>query len=390
MSQNEWASKDFYQVLGVAKNADATTIKKAYRKLARENHPDSKPGDKAAEERFKGIAEAYDVLGDSEKRQEYDQFRAMVASGAMPGGMPGGFGGFGPGGGFSTQSGGGFDISDLLGGFFTGGAGAPGAGGRGGRARRPIRGADLEATATIGFDESLAGTTISLRLSADAECDACHGTGGKPGTSPRVCPTCDGTGSVAATSGGFSMAETCPHCRGRQYLYDDPCPQCFGAGRTRTTRTIQARIPAGVKDGQRIRLAGKGAAGDHGGPAGDLLVTVKVGAHPLFGRRGNDLTLTLPVRFDEAVLGAQVSVPTPQGGPVTLRIPAGTPNGRVLWVRGRGVPGKGGGSEGAGDLLVTVEVDVPASLDDAAKQAVEAYRVAMADHDPRAALRERS
>ena len=383
MSQADWANKDFYQVLGVAKDADQAAVKKAYRKLARENHPDSKPGDQAAEARFKEVAEAYDVIGDAEKRKQYDEMRSMFAGGFPGGYAGGGFPGGFAGGGFSgAQGGAGFDISDLLGGFFGGGGG----GGRG--ARRQTRGSDLETTASISFADAVDGTTISLRLSADSVCETCRGTGGKPGTQPHVCPTCDGQGSVLTSAGGgVAMNQTCPQCHGRQLIYDEPCPTCHGSGRGRSSRTIQARIPAGVKDGQRIRLKGKGAPGENGGPPGDLFVVVEVAAHPVFGRKGDHLTLTVPVRFDEAALGAEIKVPTLHDGPVTLRIPAGTPNGRSFRVRGRGVAGKGGAK---GDLLVTVEVQVPTDLDDTTRAAVEAYRVAAQGADPRAALFERS
>ncbi len=384
MSSADWVDKDFYQVLGVDKDADQAAIKKAYRKLAREHHPDARASsgshDQQTEERFKEVAEAYDVLGDAEKRKEYDEMRAAFA-----GGFPGGFsGGSGFPGGYrttySTGGDGGFDISDLLGGLFGGGAG------RGGRSqtRRAARGADLDAEVTISFTEAVEGTTISLRLSSEAACETCHGTGGKPGTTPHVCPTCDGSGMVVGSVGGaFSMNETCPTCHGRQLIYSEPCPTCRGSGRGRTSRTITARIPAGVKDGQRIRLKGKGAPGDNGGPAGDLMVTVHVGSHSVFGRRGDHLTLAVPVDFDEAVLGAEIKVPTLDGGPVTLRIPAGTPNGRVFRVRGRGAKRKDGSK---GDLLVTVEVVVPAGLSEEARAAVEAYREATAGSDPRAGL----
>src|SRR6478735_6532546 len=238
MTSADWANKDFYKVLGVSKDATAADIKKAYRKLARENHPDSRPGDKAAEERFKTVAEAYDVLGDPDKRKEYDELRA-------------GFGGFGP---FAGTGGGGapFDLNDLFGG-----------------------GGDLETDATIGFADSVEGVTVSLRLSSDAPCPDCSGTGAKAGTMPRVCPDCDGVGMrVASVGGAFTMNETCPTCHGRGLVVDDPCPTCHGSGRGMSNRTISARIPAGVKDGQRIRLRGKGANGERGGPSGDLYVTV--------------------------------------------------------------------------------------------------------------------
>jgi molecular chaperone DnaJ len=384
MSQADWANKDFYKVLGVAKDADQAAIKKAYRKLARANHPDSKPGDKVAEERFKEVAEAYDVVGDPEKRKQYDEMRSMFAGAGFPGrGFPGGFpGGFG-GGRTTTGDMGGFDISDLLGGLFGGGA----AGGRT-RTPRPSRGADVETEVTLPFTDAVNGTTVSLRLQSDAPCPTCSGTGGKPGTRPHVCPTCDGAGMVVSSVGGaFSMNETCPECHGRQLVYDEVCPTCHGSGRGLSSRAVSARIPAGVKDGQRIRLRGKGATGEHGGPAGDLLVKVHVTPHRLFGRKGDNLTIDVPVSFDEAALGAEIKVPTLNGSPVTLRVAPGTPNGRVLRVRGRGATRKDGTK---GDLLVTVEVQVPAALDDAARAAVTAYREATAGSDPRAALFERS
>jgi len=379
MSNADWANKDFYKVLGVAKDADQAAVKKAYRKLARENHPDSKPGDKAAEERFKQIAEAYDVLGDAAKRKEYDDMRSMFAGAG--GGFPGGFpGGFGQGGG--SAGGGGFDLSDLFGDMFSRGGG----GGFGTRTRTPraARGADVEAEATIPFEGSIDGTTISLRLSSDAPCPTCSGTGGKPGTKPHICPTCEGAGVVVSSvGGGFSMNETCPECHGRQLVYDEACPTCHGSGRGLSSRAVSARIPAGVKDGQKIRLKGKGAAGENGGPPGDLLVTVHVKGHRIFGRKGDNLTLEVPVTFDEAALGSEIKVPTLGGSPVTLRIPPGTPNGRVFRVRGRGAPRKDGTK---GDLLVTVDVQVPDALDEATRAAVTAYRDARSGADPRAAL----
>jgi molecular chaperone DnaJ len=378
MSQADWANKDFYQVLGVAKDADQAAIKKAYRKLAKENHPDSKPGDTAAEARFKEVAEAYDVIGDADKRKEYDEFRTMVTSG----GFGGGFGGF-PGGGYPGGGPEGFDLSDLFGGLFGGGGG-----GFGRRTPRPTRGADLESEASIDFIQSVEGTTISLRLSSDAPCPMCHGTGGKPGTKPHICPECEGSGMVVnSVGGGFSMNQTCPRCHGQQLIYDEACPTCHGSGRGRSARTVQARIPAGVKNGQRIRLRGKGAAGESGGPAGDLFVVVHVRPHPVFGRKGDSLTVDVPVRFDEAALGAQIKVPTLGGAPVTLKLAPGTPSGRTMRVRGRGAPRKDGSK---GDLLVTVMVQVPKAPGADARAAIEAYREAVADTDPRAELFEKA
>ena len=284
--RNDWATKDFYQVLGVQKDASAADIKKAYRKLARANHPDSNPGNEAKHEKFKAVAEAYDVVGDEAKRAKYDEFRALQARGGFGPGMAGGMGGPGFGGG-------GFNLDDLL--RDRGGAGGLGDmfgdlfGGGGGRVRtqqpRPRRGADVESTATIGFTDALDGVTVSLRLTSDAACATCQGTGGKPGTRPHVCPECEGAGFiVAGTGGAFSINETCPACGGRQLVYDEACPTCHGSGRGTSARTIQARIPAGVKDGARIRLKGKGAPGENGGPAGDLFVKVRVTPHRVFGR----------------------------------------------------------------------------------------------------------
>lgn len=375
----DWVNKDYYATLGVAKDADQAAIKKAYRKLARENHPDSKPGDKAAEDRFKSVAEAYDVVGDPGKRQEYDELRSVAASGGFPGGFPGGFGGGG--GGFPGSGGpGGFDIGDLFGDLFNRGGGTT----TRTRTTRPQRGADVETETSIDFTDAVDGTTLRLRLSSDAPCPTCSGTGGKPGTRPHVCGTCEGAGFVTGTAGGgFSLNETCPECHGRQLVYDESCPTCQGSGRGVSNRTVSARIPAGVKDGQRIRLKGKGAAGGQGGQPGDLLVTVHVRPHPLFGRSGDNLTLDLPVAFDEAVLGAEVKVPTLGGAPVTVKVAPGTQNGRKLRVRGRGVAKRDGSK---GDLLVTVVVDVPTAPAEAVREAVAAYREARGGDDPRAEL----
>jgi molecular chaperone DnaJ len=384
----EWAQKDFYAELGVKKDATQADIKKAYRKLARANHPDSNPGDTAKHDKFKAVAEAYDVVGDPDKRKSYDEMRELYGSG----GFRGGFGGTGGGGG-------GFNLDDLL--RDRGGAGGGGgAGGFGdvfgdlfggfGRTTRTssqpraAKGADAETTATVSFDDALEGVTISLRLSSDAPCPDCQGTGGKPGTKPRICPECEGAGFVVNTSGGgFSLQETCPRCGGRQLIYDEPCPTCHGSGHGMSSRTIQARIPAGVKDGQKIRLRGKGTPGVNGGPAGDLYVTVKVTSHRLFGRKDDNLTLDVPISFDEAALGADVRIPTLGGGPVTVKVPAGTPNGRTFRVRGKGAVKKDGTR---GDLLATVQVQVPSSVEGAAREAVEAYRAATADKPLRANL----
>lgn len=372
----DWAQKDFYKVLGLKKDAAGADIKKAYRKLARDNHPDTHPGDDARHDRFKAVAEAYDVVGDPAKRGKYDEMRSLYASG-------GGFGRpTGAGGGFSVDDllrdragGGGF--GDMFGDMFGGGQRRP-------QQPRPAKGADVETSATISFVDAVDGVTVSLRLTSDAPCPDCNGTGGKAGTKPRICSHCEGAGSVVSSMGGaFSLNETCPVCGGRQLVYDQHCPTCGGNGRGLSARTIQARLPAGVKDGQRIRVRGKGSAGENGGPPGDLFVVVRVSPHRVFERTADNLTLDVPISFDEAALGAEIKVPTLGGAPVTLRLPAGTPNGRTFRVRGRGVTKADGSS---GDLLATVVVQVPATLNEAAKEAVHAYREATVGKPLRANL----
>jgi molecular chaperone DnaJ len=373
MAASDWATKDFYKVLGVKKDASADEIKKAYRKLARENHPDSNPDNAAAEERFKGVSEAYAVLSSADKRKEYDEQRSMF--GQFRGGGPGGFGG----GGFRPPTGGqqDFDVSDLLGGLF---------GNRGRQRQRPQarKGDDLETEATITFEQAVDGATLPLRMTSEEACSTCHGTGAKPGTTPKVCSKCQGSGMQTGAAGGlFAMTEPCDQCRGRGLIVESPCDVCRGSGRAPSSRTLNVRIPAGVKDGQRIRLKGKGGKGENGGPNGDLFLVVHVEAHQLFGRKGDHLTITVPVAFDEAALGAQIQVPTLDGPPVRLKIPAGTPNGRTFRAGGKGAVTSAGGR---GDLLVTVEVQVPAELSDEERAAVEALREARGATTPRDGL----
>ncbi|HEY1329993.1 MAG TPA: molecular chaperone DnaJ [Actinomycetota bacterium] len=366
--RREWFEKDYYQVLGVPKNASAPDIKKAYRKLAQKNHPDANAGDKAAEERFKEISAAYDVLGDEEKRKQYDQVREMAASGVGPGGgFPGGYGGFGgPGGqrvrvedfGFGQDVG---DLGDLFGGIFGGGRGRRGA---------AARGSDLETEVRVGFDDAMQGVTVPIQIKGPATCPTCGGSGAEPGTMPITCPECAGAGVVAVNQGLFSMQRTCPRCGGSGRIVEHPCHTCHGSGSVRRTRKFSVKIPAGVKDGARIRVAGKGEPGPTGGAPGDLFVVVHVSAHRLFGRNGSDLTLDLPVSYTEAALGANVQVPT-LNGPVTLKIPAGTPAGKTFRIRGKGAPKPKGG---AGDLLVKVNVDVPSKLGKREKELLEELR----------------
>ncbi len=389
MSAKDWLEKDYYKVLGVSKDAKPEEIKKAFRKLARANHPDQNPGDAAAEKRFKEVSEANSVLSDPKKRKEYDEQRSLFGGGGFrfPGGGGGGRpGGFGGGAGpsmedlFRSAGSAGGDISDLFGGLFGGGQ----AGRRPSTTRSGRRGSDIEGEVTIDFVQSVDGVTVPMQTVSDAPCSACRGTGAKSGTVPKVCATCEGAGMTSAqASGGFSFAEPCQDCHGRGLVVEDPCPVCHGSGRGRSTHTMQVRIPAGVTDGQRIRIKGKGAAGENGGPAGDLYVLVHVRPHALFGRKGDHVTLTAPVTFAEAALGAEVEVPTLKGQKVRLRLPAGTPNGRTFRVRGKGVA-KANGEYG--DLLVTVDVQVPQHLDEASTAALKAFADAVGPHDPRAAL----
>jgi molecular chaperone DnaJ len=363
--RREWFEKDYYQVLGVPKNASTAEIKKAYRKLAQEFHPDRNAGNKAAEDRFKEVSAAYDVIGDEDKRKQYDQVREMAASGFGAGGFPGG--GF-PGGGFPGGAGGqrvrfedvgGFDVGDLgdlFGGLFGGGGRTTG------QRSRATRGTDLETDVTVSFDDAMRGTTVPVRITGPAPCETCHGSGAAPGTSPVVCPQCGGAGQVAVNQGPFQMAQTCPRCGGSGRVVETPCPTCDGSGVQRRPRSFQVKIPAGVQDNARIKLAGRGEPGRHGAAPGDLFVRVRVRPHPFFGRKGHDLTVELPVTYSEATLGADVEVPT-LNGPVKMKVPGGTPNGKTFRLKSKGAPKRGG----HGDLLVTVTVEVPKKVSRAEK-----------------------
>ena len=361
MSQHDWLEKDFYKILGVSEGVSDKDLTKAYRKLARKYHPDANPNDRTAEEKFKEVSEAYDVLSDPEQREEYDQIRKYGATGGFGGGP---FGGGGPGG-FSFDTG---NLSDILGDLFGGGGRRRGPGPGTG----PRRGDDLEAELTLSFDESVKGVTTSVHLTSDAACGTCRGSGAAPGSSPEICPSCSGRGVLDDDQGFFSLSQPCPQCSGRGRVVTDPCTTCRGSGIERKPRQVKVRIPAGVKDGQRIRLKGRGAPGRNGGPAGDLFVVVRVGTHQMFGRSGSNLTIEVPITFAEAALGARVKVPTLDGTTVTLKVPAGTNSGKTFRVKGRGVAT----SKATGDLLVTVVVDVPAELTDEQRNAVEALAAA--------------
>ena len=384
MSTKDWLEKDYYKILGVSKKASSDEIKKAFRKIARENHPDQNPGNKSSEDRFKEASEANSVLSSADKRKEYDEARSLFGSGVRfgsPGGGPahGGAGGFEDlfrNAGSGTSSAG---FGDLFGNLFS----QTGTNRRA-TTRGPRRGADIEGEVTITFEQAVSGDTVSMRTISDQPCTSCRGTGAKAGTLPKVCTTCEGSGMQSSTAGGvFSMSEPCRDCLGRALLVEGPCPDCHGSARARSANTMNVRIPAGVNDGQRIRVKGKGAAGENGGAPGDLYVTVNVTTHKLFGRSGNNLTLEVPVTFAEATLGAEISVPTLSGGTVKLRVPSNTPNGRTMRLRGKGAR-KSDGT--VGDLLVTLKVEVPEHLSDAARSALMEYAEKSGQSNPRTVL----
>jgi molecular chaperone DnaJ len=342
-----------YETLGVAKSASADEIKKAYRKLVRQYHPDRNPGDVAAEERFKEVQGAYDVLSDPDKRKQYDTFGAN--------GGPGGFGGgnYNFAGDFNIG-----DLGDIFGGLF-------GAGRRGGRGRqeRPgLRGADIEATVNLSFEDSLQGVETKIPVQVDASCRECGGSGAQPGTAPTICPECNGRGVKAESQGLFALSQPCPRCRGNGTVIEKPCPKCHGSGRERRTKRYTVRIPAGVRDGTRIRLKGKGEPGVNGGPAGDLHVVTHVEASPLYERRGADLVVQVPVSFPTAALGGSVEVSTPEGA-VSLKIPAGSEDGKLLRIKGRGAPKLNG--SGKGDVLARVRIQVPKRVNKKERELLE-------------------
>ncbi len=359
-AQREWYEKDYYKVLGVSATATPKEITKAYRKLARELHPDANPGNAAAEERFKEVSAAYDVLGDEAKRTEYDEVRRLGPMGGFPTGGPGGSG--------QTFNVGADGLGDLLGQMF--GRGRRGGGASAGRG--PQRGADYEATLTLEFADAVRGLTTTLFLTTDAQCTTCTGSGARPGTSPRVCSRCGGRGVIDDNQGPFSFTSPCTACAGRGVVIDQPCPTCSGTGSEKRPREVQVRIPAGVDDRQKIRLKGKGAPGRNGGPAGDLIVECQVHPHRLFGRDGSNLTVRVPVTFAEAALGGDIEVPVLDGSRVTLRLRPGTQPGSRHRVKGKGVVTP----KAEGDLIVTVDVQVPTELTERQRAAIEALAAA--------------
>ena len=367
-------AEDLYKVLGVSKKASDDEIKKAYRKLARKYHPDRNPDDAKAEERFKEVQGAYDTLSDPKKRKEYDAGGMFAGFGGQrgPGGQP--FGG-GPGGaGFG-------DLGDIFSGIFSRGGG--------GRAQpQQVSGRDLETEVSLSFDQALNGAQVSVAVPKAERCPTCRGSGAKPGTSPVTCPRCEGRGIDAQSQGFFSISQPCPQCGGAGQLIEDPCPTCGGSGLTQQTKRYKVNVPAGVKDGARIRLAGKGEAGPRGGPPGDLFVTTRVAASPVFRRLDDgNLEVTVPITVAEALRGATIEVPTLDGSK-KIKVPAATRHGTVQRLRGEGPPKPRG--KGRGDIRYRLEIEMPEKLTDEQAEAVEKLAEALNGTDPRAELLRRA
>jgi molecular chaperone DnaJ len=370
---------DYYATLGVDKKATPEELKKAYRKLARKYHPDRNPDDKQAEARFKEVSHAYDILSDPDKRKQYDSGTGPFAAGAGGGGF-GGFGNFD----FDASS-----MGDILSNLFGGSAS-----GRRTRAKpRPERGRDLETEVSITFEQAVSGAQVPLAVSTQTPCPTCRGTGAKPGTTPKVCPKCEGRGIETQGQGMFSISQPCSRCGGGGTVIEDPCPTCRGSGAVRSMKRYRVNIPAGVREGSRIRLAGKGEAGPRGGPPGDLYVVTHVAHSPVFKRRGDNLEVEVPLTIPEALRGAEVKVPT-LSGTKTLRVRPGTTHGTVQRLRGEGPPKLGGGAGGGagerGDIHYRFVIEVPEQLTEAQAGAVQALAETMHDGDPRARLFEKA
>lgn len=361
---------ELYKTLGVSKDASDEEIKTAYRKLARKYHPDRNPDDPAAEEKFKEISAAHDTLADPEKRKEYD-------AGGSFAGFGGAGGPFGPGGGRAQAGGfGGADLGDIFSSIFSRG------GGRG--QAQAVRGRDLETEVPLSFDQAVNGAQISVTVAKAERCKTCHGSGAKPGTSPVTCPRCEGRGIDAQSQGFFSISQPCPQCGGAGQIIEDPCPTCGGSGLTQQTKRYKVNVPAGVKDGTRIRLAGKGEAGPRGGPPGDLYVTTRVAASPVFKRLDDgNLEVTVPISIPEALRGGTIEVPTLEGTK-KIKVAPGTRHGAVQRLRGEGPPKAKG--KGRGDIRYRLEIEVPTELSEEQREAAEKLAEAFNGADPREEL----
>ena len=359
-------ARDLYEVLGVSKQASDEEIKRAYRKLAREYHPDRNPDDPAAEERFKEVQSAYDTLKDPEKRKQYDaggMFGGFGGARAPGGAGPGGFGGFGV-----------SDIGDIFGSIFNRGRGPEAPAGR-----------DLETEIRLSFEQAMQGTQVAVTVPKQATCQTCGGNGAAPGTTPTVCPRCEGRGIDSESQGFFAISQPCPQCGGRGEIVESPCPDCAGSGLTRQRKRYRVNVPAGVRDGTRIRLAGKGEDGPLGGPSGDLFVTTRVAPSPVFKRREDGgLEVDVPITIAEAIGGGEIEVPT-LSGTKRIRIPAGTRHGSVQRLRGEGPP-KPGGSRERGDIRYRMEIEVPSELNEEQREALERLATTLNDRDPRESL----
>jgi len=362
------SKRDYYEVLGVNRDADSEVIKKAYRKLAMKHHPDRNPDDKAAEEKFKEAKEAYEILCDDHKRAAYDQYGHAGVDQSMGGARGAGFSSF-------SEA-----FGDIFGDIFGQARGGPG-----GNRNGVYRGADLRYNLEITLEQAARGTETKIRIPTTEACGTCHGTGAKPGTSPRTCPSCDGHGQVRMQQGFFSIQQTCPKCHGTGKFISDPCLSCHGAGRVKKHKTLSVKIPAGVDDGDRIRLTGEGEPGVNGGPAGDLYVQMQVKPHTVFQREGNDLHCEMPVSFATAALGGDIDIPT-LDGQAKIKIPAETQSGKVFRLRGKGI--KGVRSHTHGDLMCHVVVETPVNLTDRQKELLfEFEKISLRDvnrHSPRA------
>lgn len=342
------SERDYYEVLGVGRDASGGDIKKAYRRKAMKYHPDRNPGDAEAGHRFQEISEAYEVLGDPNKRRAYDQFgKAGVRGGAGGGGPGGGFGGFE-----------GVDPGDIFGDIFGNIFGGGG--------RRSVRGADLQYRLAVDLEQVASGEEVTIEVPRQATCEHCSGSGAAPGSKPRTCRTCHGQGQVRMQQGFFTLQQTCPDCRGRGQVISEACPVCRGSGRERRTSTLRVNIPAGVENGNAIRLSGQGEAGPHGAPPGDLYVEIRVRPHAIFRREGANLACEVPIGFSMAALGGEIEIPT-LDGQGKLKVPAGTQSGRRLRVRGKGLPRAGGGT---GDLHCVVKLQTPVNLSDEQKRLI--------------------